>query len=231
MVEAVTNGIDEVAAEEVGRGAIALDKVIATHLVAFVIAVQIGPSLEQGRVAPKQAVDLGQLFDRDPAVVMGAGSADQVDDDPVHRVGGLCPLVDVARLGLTREAPIALDQVDDAVEAGARSGCVREEIVEPIGDIRQRSVAIAVLVEEMAVPDLETEVIDAVGDGVRQVLAKKGRRRAIVLNLVETGLQALLVVPVQARPVGETPGVRPQVSVQGDDILNGNPLIAGDAGR
>ena len=183
---------------------------IATHLVAFVIAVQIGPALEQGRIATDQAVDLGQFLYRDPAVGVGPGSANQVDDHLVQRVGGLRPLVDVTCFRLARQAVIALDDIDDAVEAGAGPGCIREEIVEPVGDVRQRSVSIAVLVEQVTVPDPEAKVIDAVGNGVYQVLAEKGRCRAVVLDLVETGFQAPLVVPVQTRPFGKTPGIRPQ---------------------
>jgi hypothetical protein len=83
----------------------------------------------------------------------------------------------------------------------------------------------------MAIPDHEAKVVDAVGDGIDQILAEEGRRGAVVLDLVKACLKALLVVAVQTGPRGLAPGVSPQVAIQGDHVGDGNPVVAGDAGR
>ena len=118
MIDAVTDSIDQIAAEEVGRRAVALDEVIAARFTPLVVTVQIRPLLEQGSVTADKAVHLDKLFDGDPAVGMGSGFPDQIDDDLVQRVGRLRALIDVEGLGIARQAAIALDHIDDAVEPG-----------------------------------------------------------------------------------------------------------------
>ena len=137
-----------------------------------------------------------------PAAVQQVGAA-----EAVHHV------IAAAGEHLLRLA-VAGDRL--AVVAAEREAAVGEKIVHPAGDVAERLVGVAVLVEEVVAADFEAVVKDAVGDGVHQVLAEELGGGAIVLDLVEAGLGAILVIAVVEHEgriaVGAHPAVdRPQV--------------------
>ena len=231
VIDAVAHRVHQVATKEIGRGTVVLNVVITAGIPALVIAMQIRPLFQQSGIALDQMIHRGEFFDRDPAVGTRAGFADQVDDDPVHGIGGFGAFVDLGRRRIACQPAVALDHIDNAIQPGAGARGVGEEVVEPVGDIRQGGIAITILIEEMTVLDHETEVVDAVGHGIDEVLAEEGGAGAIVLDLVETGLQTPLVIPVQPSPFGQAPGIGTQVAVQGDHVRHRNPVVTGHTDR
>ena len=213
VVDAVGDGVHQIPAEVRRVGAVVLHQVESGFQAVLVVAVEFDePGLTAG-IGPHPGIDRDQIAAGDPAVGHGAGGGDAVQQQGVERVGGGRTGGNVRCRRVAGEAGVHHQVVGDPVESGAGGGRVEQKVVQPGGHIRDGGVGIAVLVAELAVHDLETDVVDAVGDGVDEVLAEGLGGRTVVLHQVEAGLHPVLVVAMQfhetgiAIHVGADPGV------------------------
>ncbi len=188
VVDAVGDGVHQVLAEVVGVGAIVLHQVVAGFGAVFVVAVQFDEAGQPCRIGAQPGIDCLQVAGGDPAVGHGTRCGDALQDQRVQGIGGVGAAVDVGRGRVAAQARVDLDGVDNAVQPGPGAGRIGQEVVQPAGHVVHRRIGVAILVAEAAVHDLETDVVEAVGHGVDQVLAKEGRRRTVVLDLVIAGL-------------------------------------------
>ena len=95
----------------------------------------------------------------------------------------------------------------------ARGQIVGQQLVQPVCRRLHPDVAIAVLVEETPAVEFETNVVEPVRHRVDGIVAKQPRARPVVLHQVETGLLAVLVVTVQARPAPYLVVAQPGIDV------------------
>ena len=177
--------------------------------------VWIGAADEEG-VAAATAIE--GVFAEATVEDVGAAAAaqDVVAPAAIQQVGAAAAIDEV--IAPAGEHLLALPIADDCLARFAAQGetAIGEEIVQPTGNIAERLVGIAVLIEEVFAADLEAEVINAVGDSVHQVLAEELGGGAVVLDQVEAGFAAVLIVTVRLHerliPVLAHPAVdHPQV--------------------
>ncbi len=119
----------------------------------------------------------------------------------------------------------AVDHVGAVGAVG--DGLAEIEVVEPGRNVGKCLVLVAILVEEAAILDVETEVIDAVGHGVDQVLAEILHRTAIALHQVESGFHPILVVAMKGDELRIAPGVGLHPQIERHQVFDGNPAVGG----
>ena len=198
VIEAVDHGVDEGIAAVLGVAAVVLYQVEAGFDAVLVIAVEFQPLFVV--VGADVGIDGAHILDRDHPVDGYAGVLDRLVQDVVHAVGGGCAAFDVLGAGAARQAFIAFDHVDQLIQAGAGVALADVKVVQPVGQVAELGVFVAVFIEDAIAVDLEAQVIKAVGHGVDQVLAEDAGPGAVVLHQVKAGLLAVLVVAVQGQP-------------------------------
>ena len=71
------------------------------------------------------------------------------------------------------------------------------KIIDPVCDIFDGCVFIAIFVQKTAVLDRETNVKNTIGDGIHEVLSEHCGCSAIVLHGMKTGFAPILIVAMQ----------------------------------
>jgi len=222
VVDAVGHRVDEVLAEHARAGTVVLDEVVAGLFVGFVVAVQRRPLVEV--VVADVLVDRPDVVNGDVQVGIHAGLCDGFVENFVHPVGGIGSFGDLSVGDIVVEPLVGHDHVGDAVEVGVGGRVVGVELRQPLGELLNARVGVAVFVEDVVALDLEAEVVDAVGDRVHEIVAPVARVSAVVLDEVVAGLFARLVIAVQLLPGVEVVGA--DVGVDADDVV-GRKLAGG----
>ncbi len=226
MVDAVSDRIDEVLAEIVGGGPVVLHQVIAGLAPVLIVAMQLDEPGQAQRVGAQPGIDRLEVGAGDPAIGHRAGRRDALQDQGIQGVRRASPAVDVRCRGVAGKAGVDLDGVHDAIQSGACAGCVRQEVVEPVGHVAHCGIGVAVLVAEAAIDDLEADVVDAVGHRVDQVLSEELGCGAVVLHQVVAGLRAVLIITMQFDESGQSRGVGADPRIDGNHIGGGNLSVA-----
>ncbi len=117
MVEAISDGVDPLLAEDEGATAVRLDKMETGLDAVFVIAMQGGPFHRPMILDP--GVEIMQVDLVDIAIVGDAGGPDSLDKDLVHAIGGCGPVTDLTTGNRIIEAEVVTDQLNDMVKACA----------------------------------------------------------------------------------------------------------------
>ena len=241
VVDAVGDRIDGVVVEQPRGRAVVLHQVEAGLLVILVVAVQRDPRAAVVRAEPRAEVADIRRVDR--AVVGQAGRLDRQDDQIVHGVCGPRPRHDFAGGQTLVQAGIGQDDLDQPIQSRAsRADGIRidlrvaqragvqvgsQQALEPVRDAFNACVAVAVLIQELAVHDLESHVIDAVRDRVDGLAIEQPRARAVVLHQVEARLPSRLVITVQRDPFGRVPPLNPGVQIV--QVRRVQPAVVGEA--
>ena len=219
VIKAIRNRIDRVLIIESFPRAVVLHEVEPGLCVVLIIAMGGDPSGLMVRLDP-----VGEVFDiclGNLAVIGDAGCFDPVHDDLVHRIGSLCALVDLIFRDFAVQLTFTADDVDELVQARtglsrdrcafpSRKGPIRQvisqELVQPIGDVFDPFVLVAVFVDQSIVFVSEAEMVDRVRNCIDAVAAKHAHLTAVVLHEVKASLFIVFVIAM-----GKEPRVRPVV--------------------
>ena len=99
---------------------------------------------------------------------------------------------------------------------------------QPVCDIGQSGVAIAVLIDEPAPLDVEADMVETVSDCIDPLLAKDEGATTVRLDQMKTGLNTVFVVAMQGRPFHRPMILDPGVEIMQVDLVD--IAIVGDAG-
>ena len=84
----------------------------------------------------------------------------------IQLIGIASALINVRGGGVASQSGIGLDGIDDFVQPSSSAGLINVKVVKPIGYVAQFGVGIPVFIEESAVFDFKSHVVDAISDSV-----------------------------------------------------------------
>ena len=235
MKDAVGHGVHRIALEQAAGGAVSLDQMESGLAGIGVVAVELRPPRQV--VAAKIGVQVAQVGNADVAIVGHAGGADRFDDQRIHAIGRARAAADVGIGNLAVQPRIAGDdrhqliqaRAGRAIDVGIHRRVVQrvtrqlagQKLAQPLRHLGELRIRRAVLVQKLAIADVEGQVVDAIGHGVHRVALEQAHARPVVLDQMKSGFLSVFVIAVQQREcrqmIGPQPGVH-VVQVGGTDV-------------